>query len=142
MLAKEIKNLKRPNSKLNKNHNYKSLNNTDLVTRLYSNAGKNKINQYSEEKRPNTTNMYNKNKKCNKTSNKSRHKEKSPNKKLRKDVMVQVDPVDNEDCFNQCTYIEKNNIVITQKQSSTPTSKEDEYDNEVFEECDEEESVN
>lgn len=54
-----------------------------------------------------------------------------------KDAIIQVDKIDSPESVNECVYVEKGSITITQK-ATTSADKEYDYEDEVFEECDEE----
>ena len=56
-----------------------------------------------------------------------------------KNAMVQVSEIDSPESSNRCVYIEKESITITQKATSVDKQeKEYDYEDEIFEECDDE----
>jgi hypothetical protein len=143
-LAQEIKNLKRPKSraKSSRGRNNRCYSSTDLVARVYSGSNSNNNTsktciRYDKEKR---------NKNCEKiiiskgkkyeTQSESTPKIKNL-KQVMKDAIIQVDKIDSPESVNECVYVEKGSITITQK-ATTSADKEYDYEDEVFEECDEE----
>ncbi|KAJ3644204.1 hypothetical protein Zmor_026874 [Zophobas morio] len=142
-LAQEIKNLKRPKSrpKPSRNRSNRCYSSADFVSQVYSTN-----NTVNNHKRDCVRSERNKRVKTNekKSNDKEEKSDRSKASTLRrkqdmKNAMVQVSEIDSPESSNRCVYIEKESITITQKATSVDKQeKEYDYEDEIFEECDDE----